>query len=517
MKESLSMHPNVYRAAKSGDFQSPEFQSLITAISENGEDLFHQTTPNGNNILHVAAQYEQVNFIKNLLQRPSGPPLLWQGNFKEDTPLHIAATMGSLISVRVLIKMVKLHSIVENGQVDACRELLRKPNLHKDTALHYAVRGGHESVVKLLIEEDPQLGGVTNAADESPLYLATDRGHLYIMELILHASMLPSSHKGPKGLTALHVAIHRPLAGWQKILNSILELIKERDEMGWTPLHYVASEGKFKAVQQLLQHDISIVKSCPSAWDIINIKGQTALHAAVMGGEADVVKDILRRPNLEYLIKEQYTDGNTALHLAALHKDYTIIDILAQDKRVDRFITNNDHMTALDIFLAHNEGQPGASIITGSNIANRENSDSSTRNLINLQQLMATLIATVTFAATFTMPGGYNNDGPNRGMAILADRAAFKAFVVLNITAFSFSVVALFIQFDTCFPGPRHELRYTHLVARCIFIAIWAMVLAFACGTYAVLTGIIRLGISPFIIGGCIVIMYPIEFQFKKK
>ncbi|KAK3433983.1 hypothetical protein EUGRSUZ_D01261 [Eucalyptus grandis] len=345
------MHPNVYRAAKSGDFQSPEFQSLITAISENGEDLFHQTTPNGNNILHVATQHEQVNFIENLLQHPSGPPLLWQGNSKEDTPLHIAATMGSWKSVRVLINMVKLHSIVENGQVDACRELLRKPNLHKDTALHYAVRGGHESVVKLLIEEDPQLGGVTNAADESPLYLATDRGHLYIMDLILRASVLPSSHKGPKGLTALHVAIHRPLLG------------------------------KFKAVQQLLQHDIcdiqifrviqsalhiaaflgyslvidEIVKFCPSAWDIININGQTALHAAVMGGEADVVKDILRKLNLEYLIKEQDTDGNTALHLAALHKDYTIIDILARDKRIDRFITNNDHMTALDIFLAHDE------------------------------------------------------------------------------------------------------------------------------------------------------------------
>ncbi|KAK3433987.1 hypothetical protein EUGRSUZ_D01267 [Eucalyptus grandis] len=458
--------------------------------------------------------------------------------------------------------MVKLHSIVENGQVDACRELLRKPNLHKDTALHYAVRGGHESVVKLLIEEDPQLGGVTNAADESPLYLATDRGHLYIMELILHASVLPSSHKGPKGLTALYVAIHRPLAGWQKILNSRPELIRERDEMGWTPIHYVASKGKFKAVQQLLQHDISVAydldKEGQSALHIAAFLGYSlvideivkfcpTLHAAVMGGEADVVKDILRRPNLEYLIKEQDTDGNTALHLAALHKDYTIIDILARDKRVDRFITNNDHMTALDIFLVHNEvgcsaakvnyllkescgmsdfqggviekikkmldkqfveGQPGASIITGSNIANRENSDSSTKNLINLQQLMATLIATVTFAATFTMPGGYNNDGPNRGMAILADREAFQAFVLLNITAFSFSVVALFIQFDPWVPGPRYEVRYTYPVGLCIFIAIWAMVLAFACGTYVVLTGTIELGISPFIIGGCIVIMY---------
>ncbi|XP_010054568.2 ankyrin repeat-containing protein ITN1 [Eucalyptus grandis] len=344
--------------------------------------------------------------------------------------------------------------------------------------------------------------------------------------------------------------------------------------MGWTPLHYVASKGKFKAVQQLLQHDISvaydldkegqsalhiaaflgyslvideIVKFCPSAWDIINIKGQTALHVAVMGGEADVVKDILRKPNLECLIMEQDIDRNTALHLAALHKDYTIIDILARDKRVDRFITNKDHMTAFDIFLAHNEvgysaakvkyllkesrgmsdfqggvirkikkmsdkqfveGQPGASIIIGSNIANRENSDSSIRNLINLQQLIATLIATVTFAATFTMPGGYNNDGPNRGMAILADRAAFKAFVVLNIIAFSFSVVALFIQFDPFLPGPSHGVRYTDLVGLCIFTAIWAMVLAFACGTYVVLTGTIGLGIFPFIIGGCIVIIY---------
>ncbi|XP_039166766.1 receptor-interacting serine/threonine-protein kinase 4-like [Eucalyptus grandis] len=207
MTESPSMHPELYKAAKSG-----AFQSLITTL-ENGEDLFHQTTPKGNNILHVAAQYEQVNFIENLLQRPWGPSLLRQGNSKGDTPLHIAATVGSYKSVQVFINLAKLDCFVENGQVDACKELLRKPNLQKDTALHYAVRGGHESVVKLLIEEDPQLCDVTNAADESPLYLATDRGHLDIMELILSASSLPSSHKGPKGLTALHAAITRPRAG----------------------------------------------------------------------------------------------------------------------------------------------------------------------------------------------------------------------------------------------------------------------------------------------------------------
>ncbi|KAK3433981.1 hypothetical protein EUGRSUZ_D01257 [Eucalyptus grandis] len=372
------MHPKVYEAAKLGDFDSFE-----TIKSENGEEIFHQTTPKENNILHVAVQYKQVNFIEGLLHCPLGPSLLWQGNYKGDTPLHLATKVGSYRAVRAFIDLAKsLHWVVNNGRVNACKELLRKQNLHKDTALHHAVRGGHHWVVKLMIKEDSQLCSFTNAADESPLYIAADRGLSCTTELILGTFSLSSSHKGPKGLTALHAGISLSLTVWEKIMEKRPEAIREGDDMGWRPLHYVAYFGKVKAVQLLLQHDNSatydldkegqsalhiaafrghinvidgLITSCPDACDIINNKGQTALHVAVMGGQVSVVKYILGMPNQEDLINEQDTDGNTALHLAALHKENDIIDILARDKRVDRLAKNKDHLTALDIFSAHEE------------------------------------------------------------------------------------------------------------------------------------------------------------------
>ncbi|KAK3433975.1 hypothetical protein EUGRSUZ_D01248 [Eucalyptus grandis] len=566
------MHPKVYEAAKSGDFEK-----LMTIISGNGEDLFHQTTPKHNNILHVAAQYQQVHFIKDLLQCPSGPLLLWQGNYKGDNPLHVAAKVGSCGVVQVFIDLTKsMHWDVQNGQVDLCKELLRKLNLNSDTALHYAVRGGHTGVVKLLIEEDSQLCDITNAAHESPLYLATNRGLSHVIEIILGASSFSSSHKGPKGLTALHATIFRLPTGWWKILEKRPEVIKEGDDLGWTPLHYVACFGEVEAVRQLLQHDTSVaydldkggesalhiaafrghinvidelIRSCPDACDIINTKGQTALHAAVMGGRVNVVKYILEMPNLEDLINEQDINGNTALHLVAFHKKYNIIYILARDKRVDRLATNKDHSTALDIFAAHDEvgyragkvhhvlkgchgiqcyqdwvteyvkkrldkqfveGQPVVSITTGINTGNRDNVDSSTRSIIDLQLLVAVLIATVTFSAAFTMPGGYSDDGPDPGMPILADRPAFKAFVIFNTTAFCFSILALFLLYDPSFWGARQQARYNTAAGCYIYFAICGLVLAFACGTYVVLTRTNGLGIALFVVFGCLLTMHRI-------
>ncbi|KAI6702801.1 hypothetical protein NL676_011937 [Syzygium grande] len=448
------MHPKVYEAAKIGDYDY-----LMTIILGNGEDLFHQTTPNGNNILHVAAQYKQ--------------------------------------------------------------------NLHKDTTLHFAIRGGHDLVVKLLIEEDPQLCDIANAADESPLYLAADRGLSRIIELIL---------------------------GWEKIMEKRPEAIREGDEMGWNPLHYVAYLGKVEAVRLLLQHDTSVaydldkagesalhlaafrgcddvidelVKSCPDACDIINTKGQTALHAAVIGGRVNVVKYILEMPNQEDIINEQDNDGNTALHLAALNKDYAIISMLARDKRVDRLAKNKDHLTALDIFWTHKEigysaatvrdllkgshgipgfqgwfiehgkkrldkqyvqGQPSESITTGSNIANQDNFNLSKKSIMDVQLLVAVLIAAATYAAVFTVPGGYMNDGPDRGMAILAGRTDFDAFVMLNYAAFVCSITAIMLHLESFTFSYRQEPKHIPLVGLLIKAALFELVLAYLMAMTIVLT-----------------------------
>ncbi|KAF8032268.1 hypothetical protein BT93_D1256 [Corymbia citriodora subsp. variegata] len=534
------MHSNVYKAAQLGDFDF-----LITIISKNGEDIFQQATPNGSNILHIAAQCKQVNLIENLIQCPLGPSLLWQCNNKGDTPLHVAAKVGSCKVVRLFTDLAKsLHWVAENGQIDACKELLQKHNLHKNTAFHLAVRGGHDLVVELLIEEDPQLCDIINAANESPLYLAADRGLSRTTELILGAFSWSSSHKGPKGLTALHAGISLPLTVWEKIMEKRPEAMREGDDMGWTPLHYVAYLGKIKAVRVLLRHNSSVtydldkagesalhlaafqghtkvidelVRSCPDACDIINTKGQTALHTAALGEQVNVVKYILRMRNQEDLINEQDTDGNTALHLAALHKKYKIIFILARDKRVDNLAKNKDHLTALDIFDTHKEigykaakvgyllkgsfGIPGfqgwfvehgkkrldnliaqaqlsASTTTGSDISNRDNFDLSKRGIMDIQLLVAGLIATVTFAVAFTVPGGYDNTGT----AIHAGRADFGTFVISNSFAFLFSFLAIHLHYESLTVSYGQERKYIPAVGGCIEIAMFGLLIAYCTG-----------------------------------
>ncbi|XP_039166771.1 protein ACCELERATED CELL DEATH 6-like [Eucalyptus grandis] len=219
-------------------------------------------------------------------------------------------------------------------------------------------------------------------------------------------------------------------------------------------------------------------------------------------------------PNLKYLINEQDTDGNTALHLAALHRSYNIIFILAQDKRVDHLAKNKDHLTAIDIFDTYKEigydatkvyyllkgshglpgfqgwfvehgkkrldnqfarGQPSILTTTGSKIANRDNFTLSERGIMDAQLLVAGLIATVSFTAAFTVPGGYNDDG----MAVHNGRPFFRTFVTSNPLAFIFSVSAIFLHFVSLTYSYGQKPKYIPTVEGCIIIAMHGLFVAF--------------------------------------
>ncbi|XP_078157131.1 ankyrin repeat-containing protein ITN1-like [Carex rostrata] len=63
--------------------------------------------------------------------------------------------------------------------------------------------------------------------------------------------------------------------------------------------------------------------------------------------------------------------------------------------------------------------------------------------------LVAALIATVTFAAFFTMPGGYDQ---MKGFAILGNKPAFKPFVISNSIAMCSALIVMF-----CFIWIPHD------------------------------------------------------------
>ena len=123
--------------------------------------------------------------------------------------------------------------------------------------------------------------------------------------------------------------------------------------------------------------------------------------------------------------------------------------------------------------------------------------------------VVAALIATVTFAAAFTLPGGYKSD---RGTAILAKKAAFIVFVIADAMSMMFSILAVFIHFLISFIHGIEcvkDEKIDEVATRILFgvatlltmIGMGTMIIAFVTGTYAILKPSLGLAISTCLIG----------------
>ncbi|KAJ9701396.1 hypothetical protein PVL29_006651 [Vitis rotundifolia] len=535
------MDADLYTAASKGNIS--KLEQMLEAC-----DLGLQLTPKRNTILHIAAQFGQLDCVKLILQLTSSSSLLGQSNLKGDTPLHLAAREGHLTVVQALIQAAKaLPDEIESGRgVD--KAILRMANEGKDTALHEAVRYHHPEVVKLLIEEDPQFVYGPNISGGTPLYMAVERGHGDLVQIIIDHTSTSPAYSGILGRTALHSAVIR---NDHEITAKLLEwkpsLAKEVDEKGWSPLHCAAHFGYTTIVKQLLEKSSDksvaylrikpgkktalhlaairghkdivdlLLSNYPDCCEQVDDNGKNVLHFAMMNRQDYYPRMFLQNDGLSVrgLLNERDAQGDTPLHLLASYLVYDEKFVL--DDKVDKMGLNNENLTPKDIvsratdrgllkrvvtsfFNGSKEAGigplswvPSDMIGNGSSESkdNEDNSISSWKGVGETHLVVAALVATVTFAAGFTLPGGYDQ---NDGMATLTKKAAFKAFVVTDTLAMVSSVCATFVYFymalhEKVEPLEKELFLQKHFI--CGFLltmfGMGSMVVAFMTGMYAVL------------------------------
>jgi hypothetical protein len=171
-------------------------------------------------------------------------------------------------------------------------------------------------------------------------------------------------------------------------------------------------------------------------------------------------------------------------------------------------------------------GPLGSRVLRIENVERRKELKDALSKARESQLVVAALIATVTFAAAFTLPGGYKNDqGPNKGTPILAKKTVFIVFVISDTISLMLSILAVFVHFlislikgcemlkNKEMDGGTTEILFG-VATLLTMIGMGTMIIAFITGIFAVLEPFLGLAISTCLIGMSFFILVSLVFMF---
>ncbi|GAY63534.1 hypothetical protein CUMW_226370 [Citrus unshiu] len=515
------MNSDLYKAAAKGEIEP--FNQL--AIDR---QLGSIVTHKKNTVLHVSiiASYTQnkegesvsTKFVEKILEKC--PSLLLQVNAKGDSSLHVAARYGHAAVVGALIEIAEKQpgQELESGVKSTTRYMLGMKNDEDNTALHEAVQSGSLDVVKILLGADRAFPYSANGSGETPLYLAAAGEQEEIVDEILQKCPSPA-HEGPNRKTALHAAVCSGSLGViERLVDRKKCLTRERDQHGWTPLHYAAYLDHLFISFHLLRADKSaaliadedrkmtalhlaagqgnawivqvIIYHCPECCELVDVRGWNVLHFAMVSFYERDLKDLVDEyPVVKNLIFEKDVKGNTPFHVLAAvcphpgKADYDIVPwkiAKGYYQAVNKQNISVEHINRYGfpelaeeiekLSKADGSGNYPDGVIKINKNKKRviysywKDLDEDVIGMEKASEyhlVVAALIATVTFAAAFTLPGGYKSDtedGPNRGTAILSKNAAFQAFVISD-------AIAMGIYSAVLIPNEDRKMTALHLAA----------------------------------------------------
>ncbi|KAH7844579.1 hypothetical protein Vadar_029648 [Vaccinium darrowii] len=113
--------------------------------------------------------------------------------------------------------------------------------------------------------------------------------------------------------------------------------------------------------------------------------------------------------------------------------------------------------------------------------------DEDRKPIINTMSVVAALIATLTFAAAFTMPGGYNSGPDNLGGATLVKKAALRAFILSDTLAMCCSITVVSLLWTAMRVEEDLKFSLTNTSMILLNIALCATLVAFMSGVFAVI------------------------------
>ncbi|XP_037425327.1 ankyrin repeat-containing protein At5g02620-like isoform X2 [Triticum dicoccoides] len=330
------------------------------------------------------------------------------------------------------------------------------------TALNTAATQGHMEVVRLLLEVDGTLALIARSNGKTALHSAARNGHVQVVRALLEAEPSIALRVDKKGQTALHMAAKGTnLDLVDALLAADPSLLNLPDNKGNTALHIASRKARHQIIKRLLELPDTNLKA-------INRAAETPLDTAEKMGNGEVAGVLTEHGvqsaralsptsggNPARELKQQVSDIKHEVHSQLEQTRQTRVRMQGIQKRINKL---------------HEEGL---------------------NNAINSTTVVAVLIATVAFAAIFTVPGEYvdaDNLGPGQelGEANIAHQTPFIIFFVFDSVALFISLAVVVVQTSVVVIERKAKKQMMAVINKLMWVACVLISVAFLALSFVV-------------------------------
>ncbi|XP_028790148.1 uncharacterized protein LOC114746127 [Neltuma alba] len=481
--EIMRQHPDVHatKITKSEDnvlhlaitFHAPEaiVMGLIDDVQKNNPEVAmeiitaqnkQQDTP-----LHCAASRGSTSICERILLFDER--LALKSNKEGETPLFLAALNGHKDTFQYL------HSVCSKISTTRFSELWRREN--GDTILHCTIQreyfGLPYHIIRLYGDDSEKIivsyeskEGVTPlqvlasapSAFRSGTRLTWFQGLLYRLyclstedldaeQLKIHDQTQNEDLEVGKSdsLRKIHDAAPELCLKMTKLeLNS--EYKYNENQIAFCPSNVTnLTDGQGKSSSSSKKDNKSTALLAATKYGLLELVNKILdIHMAVQKRQTHVLREFMKHPLWDSLIEDVDADGNNVLHMAAFlpkHMPWEVYgSALEMQYEAKWFQYMKEHVPPYLYAMENKEGDTPEEIFVAEHKKLLKESNEWMKDTSSSYSIVAALTAGVTYATSYTVPGGTND---TTGRPPLEGQRALNVFLIAILVSFCFSTASL--------------------------------------------------------------------------